>query len=440
MLRRVLRVALGGLLRIFFRRIEVAGAHRVPDRGPVLFAVNHPNALVDPLLLLCHAPRPVSFIAKAPLLTMPVVGWFARALDTIPVHRRQDPAADPARNRETFARARALLERGGAIAIAPEGTSHSEPGLRPLKTGAARLALGVGTAEPVRLVPAGLFYTRKDRFRSAALLLFGDPIVVAPAPLDATGEPPPDRVAGVTAALERALAAVVLQADKHEALALAARVERLLAAGPASGRSLAEVHAIRRRLLNGYRLLRERAPQELAALRQRAERLEAAFGREGLEPRHLAAPFHGLGAIGRGTAILLARVLLFLPLALPGAVLHYPAYRLVGWLAARYAGRDEDVLATAKIIAAAGLFPLTWLAAAGAAAAGLGWRAGVAALLVAPLSGYAALRLGERLERFRSVGRALGLYLFERETFGRLARARDLFRDELLELAARLGV
>src|SRR5438034_6170731 len=124
------------VLRIFFRRIEVSGTDSVPRVGPVIFVLNHPNGLIDPAFLLCLAPRRVSFLAKAPLFRMPVVGFFCRALDAIPVHRRQDTGFDGAQNRETFEAARRVLAHGGAIAIFPEGASHSEPKLRPLKTGA----------------------------------------------------------------------------------------------------------------------------------------------------------------------------------------------------------------------------------------------------------------------------------------------------------------
>ena len=109
----MLRRAIAGLIRvaarIFFRRIEIAGIDRVQDGSPVIFAVNHPNGLIDPLFLLCFAPRPVSFLAKAPLFRTPLIGWFARALDAIPVYRKQDNVST-AGNRETFAKARAVLQ------------------------------------------------------------------------------------------------------------------------------------------------------------------------------------------------------------------------------------------------------------------------------------------------------------------------------------------
>src|SRR5947207_8051928 len=144
MLRSLLRM----LIRIFFRRIEVTGVERVPLEGPVIFVLNHPSGLIDPAFMLCLAPRRVSFLAKAPLFRMPVIGFFCRAFEAIPVPRRQDAGSDPSQNRETFDATRAVLARGGPVAISPEGTSHSDPKLRPLKTGAARIALGAAAALP----------------------------------------------------------------------------------------------------------------------------------------------------------------------------------------------------------------------------------------------------------------------------------------------------
>src|SRR6266536_681427 len=148
MIRRIIRGILRIALRVYFRRIEVAGLENVPRDSPVIFVLNHPNGLIDPTFLLCLAPRRVSFLAKAPLFHMPVIGAIARAFEAIPVHRRQDTGADLAKNAETFDAARAVLVRGGTIAVFPEGTSHSDPKLRPLKTGTARIALGAAAGLP----------------------------------------------------------------------------------------------------------------------------------------------------------------------------------------------------------------------------------------------------------------------------------------------------
>jgi 1-acyl-sn-glycerol-3-phosphate acyltransferase len=233
MFRRVLVAVLRLALRVFFRRVEVAGRRRVPREGAVIFVVNHPNALVDPAFVLCHAPRRVSFLAKEPIFRMPVIGTLARAIEAIPVYRKQDEGSDTSRNRETFRLAGALLRRGGTLAICPEGVSHSDTKLRPLKTGAARIALGVAGGEPrvgLKIVPAGLYYTAKTSFRSSALLYFGEPIVVEPVELTPEGEPPRDAVQALSSRVERALREVTLNAEHEQALQLIARAERIFSA------------------------------------------------------------------------------------------------------------------------------------------------------------------------------------------------------------------
>ena len=73
--------------------------------------LNHPNALVDPVFLLCLVPRKVCFLAKAPLFRMPVLGYFVRALDALPAYRHQDQGADVSKNEETFAAALTPVSR-----------------------------------------------------------------------------------------------------------------------------------------------------------------------------------------------------------------------------------------------------------------------------------------------------------------------------------------
>ena len=78
MIRRLIVGLVKLALRIYFRRIEVTGLEHVPLETPVIFVLNHPNALVDPAFLLCLAPRPVSFLAKAPLFKIPLLGFLVR--------------------------------------------------------------------------------------------------------------------------------------------------------------------------------------------------------------------------------------------------------------------------------------------------------------------------------------------------------------------------
>jgi glycerol-3-phosphate O-acyltransferase / dihydroxyacetone phosphate acyltransferase len=409
-------------LRIFFRRIELLGLERVPA-GPVIFAVNHPNGLVDPLFLLCYAPAPVSFLAKAPLFHYPVIGWFVRAFDTIPVYRKQDNTTGS--NEETFARAREVLARGGSIAIFPEGTTHDDPRLRELKTGAARIALGAH-AEELSVVPTGIYYTEKHVFRSSALVLFGEPIRVQPVAVE--GEPPPREVDELTNATEAGLANVTLQADSHAALALIARAEDIFTAD--DSQPLAEEFDVRRRFVEGYHYLLARDPQRLEHLQARIARFEAELRRAKLDVHEL---------VPRIDALRLFRVLVLLPLALIGAAVSYPTYRLVGFLAKRLAKGEGNVLATMKFLAALAFYPLTYLAIAIFVGMRFNVVAGVITALALPFLGYLALRVFEEIDDVIGDLRAVRHRMFRSYGHARLVHQRKAIREELLAVARELG-
>jgi 1-acyl-sn-glycerol-3-phosphate acyltransferase len=440
------RALFGLILRIFFRRIEVSGIERVPHSGPVIFVLNHPSGLIDPAFLLCLAPRRISLLAKAPLFRMPVIGFFCRAFEAIPVHRRQDAGSDSSQNRETFDTARGVLARGGAIAIFPEGASHSDPKLRPLKTGAARIAFGAapGLSEsaPLRIVPAGLYYRAKRAFRSVALLYFGEPFVVEPVALEPGEEPPVGPVRDLTARIEQALAAVTLQAEQAEAHALVERAQRIVSTedeAPARPPSLADEFALRRRLLAGYDVVRVQWPERFAALATRIDRYEAALSLAGLDPQQLAPGRFTPGRVARYVAKAVLVLVLLLPAALVGVVVHYPAYRAVGFVATGMAKGAEDALASIKVLAAMLLFPLTWIGVAAAVWLWRGLEDGLLALAIAPLTAYAALLFFERLDRIIGGARALSLFVFRRWAFLRLLAERKGIREEILALGRQIG-
>jgi len=440
-MRAVLRALLRVMLRIFFRRIEVTGAERVPRAGPVIFVLNHPNGLIDPAVFLCLAPRRVSFLAKAPLFRMPVIGAIVRAVEAIPVHRRQDAGADLKKNAETFEAAQAVLVRGGTIAVFPEGTSHSDPKLRPLKTGTARIALGAAAGLPadlaLKIVPAGLYYRAKQTFRSAALLHFGTPFSVERIAIARGAEPPAGPVRDLTTRLEQALRDVTLEAEEVDAHALIARAQHVLSATdtmPEKPAPLADEFALRRRLLTGYDVARRQWPDRAARLEARLERFEASLSAAGLDAQHLAPRSYGW----RSVVTYAVKSVLFLTLGLPAAIVgwlvHYPAYRAVGWVATGIAKGDEDALATIKVLAAALLFPLTWTV---VIAAVWLWRGVWPAVLVAPalpLTGYVALHFAERFDRMAGATRALAILLFRRRAFLRLTAERREIREEILKL------
>ena len=214
------------LLRIFFREIEVTGLARVPRGVPLVIVANHVNNLLDPMLLLAFLGAQPRFLAKHTLWRHPVVLPFLALAGAIPVYRPKE--ADASRNLETFARCVATLAGGHAVALFPEGLSHDEASLQPLKTGAARMVLQAERSHPglgVRVLPVGLVYEAKDRFRSRVRVQVGQP--VDPGPDVATHVlSRPAAVRSLTGRIASGLGAVVTPYPTAEKACLQAPVAR----------------------------------------------------------------------------------------------------------------------------------------------------------------------------------------------------------------------
>jgi len=437
MIRRVIVALVRLALRIYFKHIEVNGLDHVPRSTPTIFVLNHPNALVDPVFLLCLAPREVSFLAKAPLFRMPVIGTLVRALDSLPVYRRQDEGEDVSKNQETFIAARKLLARGGTIGICPEGVSHDEPYLKPIKTGAARISLAAvstGEVSNLKIVPAGLYYTSKTSFRSSALLYFGEPIDVVAVELDELGNPPRDAVRALSDQIETALRAVILDAQQKEALQTISRAERIFSSSfEQDDENLTEELQLQQRFIKAYGVLEKSQPERLRRLEVRMTRFEEELNQAGMDPEELSPPSSTLDVFWR----ILKRLVMFLLMLGPavlGTIVHYPAYRLGGYLSTKLSQNSEDVISTIKIISAMLLFPLTWIVVALVSYVVLGWEAMVGALVVIPLSGYVAILFFEELDKSIGGLRVLLFFLMRRQFFVRLLAERNVIRDEILSL------
>jgi len=101
---------------IFYREIQVEGVDRVPAAGPLIYVSNHPNALVDPLLVTGFLPRVPRFLAKHNLWGSPAVRPFLKLAGSIPVYRRQDKGTRARQNLQTFDACHTALAQGAVMA------------------------------------------------------------------------------------------------------------------------------------------------------------------------------------------------------------------------------------------------------------------------------------------------------------------------------------
>jgi glycerol-3-phosphate O-acyltransferase / dihydroxyacetone phosphate acyltransferase len=426
------------ILAVFFRRIEVEGLERVPGRGPLLVVANHVNGLLDPMLVLGTLPRVPRFLGKSGLWEIPLLRPFLAWARVIPVYRPTDPGVDASKNAETFAAAAAVLAAGGAVAVFPEGKSHDEPGLAQLKTGAARIALAAEAARPglgLRVLPVGLVFDAKERFRSRALVEIGEPFAAAAAVAAAgegDGTPADERAAvrALTARIDAALAAVTVSYATWDEARLIARAAEIWARPtldvPRRPR-LAALAEARRAFVAGYRRLAAAHPEPVAAAAEAVRRYDRLLHAAGLGDAHVASEYP-LPPVARFLRRTLGTLLVRLPLAALGIALNALPFQAVR-LVARFV-RGADQKATWKVFASLVLYPAAWLAEAALggwlAARAAGPAAGVgAALLVfvaAPACGVLALRFHDRGSRLAAEARAY-LLLRTRRRFAAELRA-----------------
>jgi glycerol-3-phosphate O-acyltransferase / dihydroxyacetone phosphate acyltransferase len=396
----LLRVA----TRVFFRQIEVVGLEHVPLDGAVIFAGNHPNSLIDPILIIATCGRKVHFAAKDTLFKGRVMRALLGGLGAVPIKRRDDHASG-ADNQAAFAAMFDVLGRGDAIGIFPEGLSHDESQLARLKTGAARLALGGAqrSNRPVTIVPCGLTFIHPKRFRSRVLVQYGAPLTIAPEIVDT-----PDEARTITDEIGTSLRRLTVNAPDWDTVRALDVVRRLYQPQEISIEDRVELA----RRFNAYYAQVASDPR-VVELMSRVRAYQDKLDEVGVTDRELARDLSKLEVLARVFRHFVL-VAFWLPLTIPGAPLHLPPLALARLGGGRLSPR-KDVIATTKLVLGLAVV----LVAYAATIAVLWWKHGVwwafAAAVVLPLSGWATLRV---LDRLRLVRRGLGV-LFRRLRFRR---------------------
>lgn len=152
---------------------------KVPKKGPLLIAANHPNSFLDAILIACLIDRPMYFLARSDVFSKGWSDWILRKLNLIPIYRKQEGTDKLIQNEQTFGESSEILSRGGAILVFVEGISVMDMKLRPLKKGLGRIIIQHLRSKPeakLRVATIGLNYDRPKEFRSKVLVASGESI------------------------------------------------------------------------------------------------------------------------------------------------------------------------------------------------------------------------------------------------------------------------
>jgi glycerol-3-phosphate O-acyltransferase/dihydroxyacetone phosphate acyltransferase len=447
----LLRAIAGVALRWYYADVTIidssadGGDWRSSVDGPLLVVTNHPNALVDVLVAARAVPRRLLVTAKATLFSNPVARALLSWLGVLPLRRASDEPgiADPDRNAQAFETITRALAKGRAILIFPEGKSHDQPAMAPLRTGVARLALharDAGAVRGLRILPVGLVFERKEAPRSRVLAVVGQPLDVD----SWRATSPPSAIAELTTEIDTRLRAVTLNYETAEEAARDARLATQIAAlirreptSVATSGNLRDQTAVARLLPHTRAVLRAAVPE--FAVRASAFQSELAALQQALDVHHISPDDLPISRdIGPGAVFALRESLILLvagPLAIWGWLNHFIPFRIAIAAGKRVRGITADP-AMRTIVAGTALVLMVYMIQGALVTLIFGpWR-GIAYVLSLPMAADINLRLRDRLARSLRRARTYLLFRTHPQLQRDLGARAAALREEAIALAS----
>ena len=360
-------------LHTFFRELEVNGVENVPtDRGGIVIAW-HPNGMVDPALIFSTFPTDLMFGARHGLFQWPILGWIMRQVGTVPIYRRQDLKGMPveeqrSKNKESLDAMSSRIASGAFTALFPEGVSHDDPCLKQLKTGAARIFDSAHQSDaslPPVIIPVGLHYDHKQRFRSSVLVNYHPPIQVPRSIWQI--EEPKERWERLTNLMEETLTEAIYAMEDwtmHRNFNRAAslvRAERLADQHHVRAASITERVIGVARLWKGYHDRKQTHPVQVENLVERIEQYRLDMEALGLLDHQLDGD---LRWISRRVVVIMGIQSILVALVLPpllfvGYIINFPTMYAIRY-AVQHRVKFQKDRASVQLFSSIALYPLTW--------------------------------------------------------------------------------
>lgn len=167
-------------LFFYTKQIKVVGKENIPKKGAILFTANHPNGLIDPLIIATQVKRKLHFLVRANVFKKDIVATFFGWMGMMPIYRIRDGFNQLHKNDAIFTQCEELLQNQNTLLIFPEGSHANVRYIRTISKGFTRIifgALAKYSNLKIHIIPVGITYQNPSYYPSKVALHFGKPIL-----------------------------------------------------------------------------------------------------------------------------------------------------------------------------------------------------------------------------------------------------------------------
>lgn len=168
-------------LFFYSKNIHVSGVENIPKKGAILFCANHPDGLIDPLMVTTNCPRISHYLVRAAAFNNPYVKKFLESLNLMPIYRIRDGVSEVGKNKGIFENCFEIFKKGETLLIYPEASHNRKRTIRPLSKGFTRIVFGALDKYPdleITVIPVGLTYQNATFYPTKVAVKYGKPISV----------------------------------------------------------------------------------------------------------------------------------------------------------------------------------------------------------------------------------------------------------------------
>ncbi len=435
-LKNVIKVSLA----IFFQKIEIRHGENVPKKGPVLLAVNHPDSQMDAFVLSSVIKRKVHYLAHAGLFANKLRAKLLRSCGVIPVFRKRKESVGIDRNVEAFRECYEVLERGEVIGIFPEGISEMARRVGKIKTGAARIVLEAERRNKyklgVYLIPVGLHFFSRSRFRSRVLVNVGRPIDLMPF-FSLNEKDNVEAVESLTAEIQNNLENLTVNVQHTELDRFVKDIENIyrdelltqtLADHKSSKKIVAEF-VITQKIADCVEYFHENNPQKVRDMEEKISEYKRKLTRLHLKDI-MVREKTSIKKLFKAEMAGIARAIVGLPLAIYGVFNNFIPYRITEFIVKKFID-DKTKILMALLMGGGITFILFYSAQVLLVWYLAGYLWAFLYFCTLPLSGFFALGYGKEIRKIQERV-SFSFFLFtNRHLIGKMRRTRNMLISEM---------